>query len=113
MLIEDYRFGWIRVAGREFTHDLMILPDGRILKWWRRAGHAVASADLEEVGAAAPAVLVIGTGAYGHLQVLPEAERFLASRGVKLIARPTAQAVQEYNRLREKCRMALGVHLTC
>jgi len=110
--IEGYRFGEIIIDGEKYTHDVIIFPE-RVTSWWRKTGHAVEVADIGAVMAARPEMLIIGTGAYGAVRVSPEVETFLSSRGVKLIAAPTAEACDQYNRLREKHRLVAAVHLTC
>lgn len=60
--------------------------------------------------------LVVGTGAYGMVRIPPEMEEFLKAKGIELMAQPTAEACQTFNRIcaagrREKTVAAL--HLTC
>ncbi|MBE0466283.1 MAG: hypothetical protein IBX71_03550 [Candidatus Desulforudis sp.] len=112
MIINDYRFGQIVIDGEKYTSDVIILPE-RIVSWWRRTGHSVAAADLREVVAARPEMLVIGTGAYGAVRVPLGTEEFLVSQGIALIALPTAKACEKYNQLREKRRVVAALHLTC
>ena len=45
--IERYSFGIIVIDGKTYTDDLIILPDGKILKpWWRQQGHQLTMDDL-------------------------------------------------------------------
>lgn len=110
--IEGYRFGETVIDGKKYTSDVMIFPD-RVTSWWRKQGHAVEIEDLNAAVDTAPEIVIIGTGAYGAVRVLPEVEKFLSSRGVKLIAAPTAEACDRYNRLCAKHRLVAAVHLTC
>jgi len=110
--IEDYRFGEIVIDGRRYTSDVLILPD-RVLSWWRQTGHAVAVADLTAALKAQPEYLIIGTGAYGAVRVLPEVEDFLAQSGITLVTLLTAEACRRYNELAVKFRVVAGLHLTC
>ncbi|MGQ9512770.1 Mth938-like domain-containing protein [Thermodesulfitimonas sp.] len=112
MKIDGYRFGEIIIDGRRYTSDVLIMPD-KVLSWWRKAGHAVAVADLVEAISVQPEFLIIGTGAYGVVRVLPEVKSFLAREGVVLIAAPTAEACCRYNELAAKHRVVAGLHLTC
>lgn len=111
--IEHYRFGSITVDGQHHTRDLIILPERVIAGWWRKEGHALHPDNLSAVFEAAPEVLVVGTGAYGMVRVMEETRRALEAAGIRLIAAPTAEAVETYNRLREKARVAAALHLTC
>ncbi len=78
----------------------------------RRKGHALYPEDLDWLMPRAPTVLIIGTGAFGRLKVPVETEQWLASRGIELIALPTARAIVEYNH-RATANVACGLHLTC
>ena len=111
--IEDYQFGSITVDGERHTADLIILPDRVIAGWWRAEGHALRVEDLDDVLQAAPSTLVVGTGASGAMQVPEETRRAVEKAGIGLLASPTAQAVETYNKLRESERVAAALHLTC
>ncbi len=113
MRIESYRFGRIRVDGKEYRADLIILPDRILDSWRRREGHNLCLEDLQEVLACHPEVLVIGQGKPGLMQVPAELAEELRRRGIEVSAAPTEQAVQEYNRLSESRRTAAALHLTC
>lgn len=59
----------MEINGKPYRKDLMILPDKTILHpWWRNAGHTLSLPDIQEIIAAAPDVLVIGTGSPGMMQ---------------------------------------------
>jgi hypothetical protein len=113
-VIDDYAFGRIVIDGRTYQSDVIVYP-GRVDNgWWRVSGHELAVTDLEAVLADPPAVLVVGTGRYGRMVVLPETEQALADRGVALVAQPTAAACQTYNeRLSAGERVVAALHLTC
>lgn len=112
MKIDSYRFGEIVVDGNKYTGDVIILP-GRVLSWWRKTGHTVELADLKAVVDADPEVLVIGTGAYGAMRVLPEVNEFFSSKGITLVVLLSAAACERYNQLCQKHRVAAALHLTC
>lgn len=112
MKIDSYRFGEIVINGKRYSHDVMVFP-ACVTRWWRKTGHEVAVADLNEIIAAGPEILIIGTGAYGAVRILPETESFVASKGIKLIAVPSQQACERYNELRSKHQVAAAFHLTC
>ena len=111
--VEDYRFGKVTVDGECHTRDLIILPDRVVAGWWRKEGHALHPEDLTVVLEAAPETLVVGTGAHGMMQVTGEARRALEKAGIRLIVARTGEAVDTYNKLREKVRVAAALHLTC
>ncbi len=114
MQIEDYRFGQIVIDGQTYRSDVIIFADRVDDSWWREKGHELAVADLQEVLANAPEVLIVGTGNYGRMEVLPETEQTLAEKGVKLIAQPTEAACQSYNQqVASGRRVIAALHLTC
>jgi hypothetical protein len=114
-LIEAYSFGFIKIDGREFRKDLIILPDGSVHHpWWRRSGHRLTLADLEPVLAASPDSMVVGSGAYGRMKAAPGLEEELAGRGIEVEMLPTEQAVERFNTLVSSGAMAVAcLHLTC
>ena|SRR5437764_13063856 len=61
--ITGYRFGHVLVDDRELTRDVIVLPNRVIENWWRREGHELAWADLQDVADELPGRLVVGTGA--------------------------------------------------
>lgn len=111
--IEGYSFGKLIVDGRSQQQDLIILP-GRVLAgWWRKEGHVLHPDDLEAVFSAQPELLVVGQGASGLMQVAPETVQALDKAGIELIAQPTAEACETYNRLCGQRSVAAALHLTC
>ena len=112
-MIEDYSFGRIVIDGREYTSDVVIHPDYIDDCWWRQEGHRLQLADLEEILAASPEVLVVGTGANDLMRIAPEVEQTMAQTGVELIALSTEQACRRYNELQDQKRTIAALHLTC
>jgi uncharacterized protein YprB with RNaseH-like and TPR domain len=111
--IQSYSFGKITIDGQEYTADLIILPGKVRPNWWRKEGHNLQADDLQEVIEAQPAVLVIGTGNVGMMQVPPETLDYLAAHGIGVEVAPTAAACQRYNELAESEQVAAALHLTC
>src|SRR5262245_46200082 len=110
--IEGYRFGRVLVDGEEQTKDVIVLPDRVLSNWWRKDGHALVLADLEEVLDELPAHLIVGTGAYGQLRPDPGTVDKLRERGVEVEALPTEEAVLRYCEL-DPLNAAVALHLTC
>jgi hypothetical protein len=80
--IDDYRFGHIVIDGEEQTRDVIILPGRLVTNWWRRDGHSLVLADLDDVIDELPEHLVIGSGAYGRMHPDPAALEDLRRRGI-------------------------------
>ena len=112
--VESYGFGRIRIDGKTYHEDLIILPD-RVLESWRRArGHELRLDDLKEVLDADIDCLVIGTGYYGMVKVLDEVVEYFEKKGVEVVIKPTREACEAYNeRVDAGRRAALALHLTC
>lgn len=47
------------------------------------------------------------------MKIIPETRHALQAAGIELITRPTEEARQAYNRLRERQTVAAALHLTC
>ena len=111
--IDSYRFGHIVINGKAYTNDVIITPGGVRSNWWRKEGHEFSLFDLSDVLDPPPKRLILGTGSSGMCRVLPEVEDFCRKRGIELIARPTAEAVVEYNSLDDTGSTVAALHLTC
>ncbi len=112
-MIDSYDFGKIVIDGKHYTSDVIIYPDRVDASWWRKRGHELHPEDLKEVVEEKPTVLVVGTGKWGLMEVLPETRDFLRSKGIKLIVEETDDACKTYNRLRDSERVIAALHLTC
>jgi len=111
--VDAYRFGEIVIQGKPYRRDLILFPDRVLPNWWRQEGHRLSLDDLRAVLDDPPQVLVIGQGASARMEVPAAVRRALEARGIRVIAQPTAQAVQTYNALGERERVVAALHLTC
>ena len=115
MHIDKYSFGSIRIDGRDYTQDVILLGNEVKGPWWREAGgHVYALQDLADLVAAAPEVVVLGTGYFGRVRVLDESLTALAEAGTEIVVEKTGGAVEYYNRFVADGRdVAAALHLTC
>ena len=111
--IDSYRFGHIVIDGQAHHKDVIIFPNRVLGRWWRKEGHLLQPDDLEAVFEAKPRVLVVGQGAYGQMAVAPETKQALEAAGIELIAQPTKEACQTYNKMLEQGDVVATLHLTC
>lgn len=112
--IGAYRFGRIDVDGRAYTSDVIITPERVIDTWWRKEGHNLVTADLTDVVAARPDIVVVGTGYFGRMTVSEEARGYLEAQGVGVHVARTGQAVEIFNQLNDqRSRIVAALHLTC
>jgi hypothetical protein len=110
-------FGSIEVDGRTYEHDIVI-DGGRVRKRKKKPskahrhqfGHTPLSADEELPWGGRR--LIIGTGAYGSLPIMPEVSEEAARRGVGLAAVPTEDACRLIAGL-EKPEVHAVLHVTC
>jgi hypothetical protein len=114
MNITAYRFGTIEIDGHAYSSDVIVTPDRVLDRWWRKEGHNLAVADLDEIVAARPDIVVVGTGYFGRMAISEEAQRHLEAQGIRVHAARTPQAVKDFNQLQErKARVVAALHLTC
>jgi len=111
--IESYRSGHIVIDGQAHTLDVIILPDRVVGGWWRQEGHRLHPGDLGPVFEAAPELLVVGQGTFSRMRVTAETRQALQAADIELVALPTEEAVETYNRLRQERAVAAALHLTC
>ena len=114
--IESYRFGEIVIDGIRYTKDLKIIKGKIFGNWWRSQGHTLQLSDIMDVVAAKPGTLIVGTGAYGRMVLSPGLSEELESRGIRIEALSTEQAIKKFNELSSRNgheAVALAVHLTC
>ena len=120
-------FGYIVLAGVRYDHDVVVLPDGRVVRREKALskpeadlyGHTPLSArELEHYLRQAGDVdcIAVGTGQDGAMRVTPEAARLLEEarrRGVAVVVARTPDLVSMCSSL-ERCRRPLIiVHVTC
>jgi len=113
MNIESYDFGRISIDGRSYTEDLKIVRGRVIPGWWRKEGYNLLPEDIEDILKARPDVLVVGTGHNGIMRISKAVEERLQKAGIELVAAPTRQAVDEFNRISPTRDTAFAAHLTC
>ncbi|MCD6575450.1 hypothetical protein J7K97_07250 [Candidatus Aerophobetes bacterium] len=114
-MIEDYKFGQIRIKGKVYRSDVIIYPDGKVNdSWWRKEGHLLLPQDLEEIIIEKPDVLVVGTGNYGLMEVPASTREWVKSKGIKIIVHTTEKACSTYNQLKKTgIKVVAALHLTC
>jgi len=117
MQVRLLRFGSIEVEGREYDHDIVI-EGGRVHERKKKPskpyrdefGHTPLSAD-EKLPWGGDR-LIIGTGAYGSLPIMPQVFEEAGRRGVDLAAIPTEDACQLIASLDRRDVHAV-LHVTC
>ncbi|HUJ59962.1 MAG TPA: Mth938-like domain-containing protein [Kofleriaceae bacterium] len=115
--IASFRWGEIvDAAGRTFK-DARLYPGG-VEEWdWRRTGTrhdpGIQIADLEDLLATAPDVVILTRGVELVLQVPQATIDFACARAATVLVLPSGEAVAEYNRRIPAERVVALVHSTC
>ncbi|RLG33351.1 hypothetical protein DRN97_05235 [Methanosarcinales archaeon] len=112
-MIDSYDFGRIVVDGKAYRSDVIVFPDQVKDNWWRKEGHTLHIEDIEPVVKEEPEVLIVGTGKYGILKVLPETKEYIESKRIELIIEVTDRACKIYNALSKDRKTVAALHLTC
>lgn len=110
-------FGEIELEGERYTYDVVI--DAGVVRKRRkkpskayrgRFGHTPLSAaeDIPWGGRR----LIVGTGAYGSLPLMPEVREEAERRGVEVVAVPTEEALALVRDVRAEEVFAI-LHITC
>ncbi len=110
-------FGEIEIEGERYTNDVVI-DAGRIVKRKKKAskayrgdyGHTPLS--VEENIPWGGKRLIVGTGAYGSLPVMPEVGEEATRRGIELVTVPTEEALRLLEETKDRDARAV-LHVTC
>ena len=109
-----YSFGSLEWQGETYREDVLILPDGTVTPWPRDHKHHLKFAYLAEVVAAAPRILILGTGQSGVMEVSDKVLSKLADAGIDGRPMPTDKALKHLLELRGQGKsVAAALHLTC
>jgi hypothetical protein len=112
--IESYSFGRMVIDGRQYSKDVIIFPDGRILSpWWRRQGHVLTAGDLEELLQEAPEIIICGTGALGVMRPAPDLREYFQTQDIEFLAEKSSKAVEIFNQMAGTRKTGGCFHLTC
>jgi len=113
-MITDFSFGRIVANGQTCSNDIKMVQGALVSDWWRKSGHTVEIADVQDALDTELEILVIGMGQPGYMKITDSLRKHLAERNVKLIEEPTPKAIETYNRLyKEGRRVAGGFHVGC
>ena len=116
--IDSFNFGFIVVDEKQYSHDVIILPDGTVKE---RAGgkgrlgsHTISRSEMETLAKAAPDVILIGTGFQGMARLAHDAEFFKMEPGLDITMEPSPQVVKKFNQhIEDGEKVAALIHVTC
>ena len=111
-MIDSYSFGNIRIGGKEYTNDVIIIGS-KVISWWRQEGHFAQVPDFKDIPDSIE-IIVIGTGASGVMKVADEVVELFKKKKIRVIMEMTGTAVNTFNKLSEENKKVAGAfHLTC
>jgi len=110
-------FGEIEIDGESYDHDVVI-EAGKVSKRAKKAsksfrseyGHTPLS--VEEEIPWSGKQLIVGTGMYGSLPIMPQVHEEAKRRGIEIVALPTEGACRLLRKLKRKDIYAI-LHITC
>lgn len=117
MRFEDFSFGWIRIDGVTYEHDVVI-EGGRVRKRKKKP-----SKELQEIYGHTPLSskeeipwscrrLIVGSGMHAALPVTDELKREANRRKIELVILPTPQAIEALKN-EDLGRTNAVLHVTC
>jgi hypothetical protein len=118
MTIERTAFGSITINRKTYEHDVIIRLSGEVVKRKKKlskkyygTSHVISKDEAKFVFEKGCEQLIIGSGQMGNVNLSPEAEAYFAKSGCKVLLQPTPEAIDVFNRSRE--RKAGLFHVTC
>jgi len=116
-LITHFSWGRLEVEGGKRFKDAKLFPGGSREWDWSETGTdhvpGIRPADVEELLERGAKVVVLSKGINERLQVCSETLEMLKQRGIDFHTLQSEQAVDLYNKLREKEPVAGLFHSTC
>ena len=113
MKIDSFQFGNVRIAGKDYTNDVIIFPDRVLSPWFREEEHRPQIIEFADIVKAEPEILVIGTGYAGVMSVADQVKNYLTSKGIDVRVAKTKDAVDLYNSLLGREKVLAALHITC
>lgn len=118
MSIEGTQFGSITIDGKTYDHDVIIGLSGEVRKRHKKlskekygTSHIVSKSEAEDIFENGCSQLIIGSGQAGNVRLSPEASDYFEKRKCQVVLQPTPEAIELFNRSREK-KIGL-MHVTC
>ena len=112
-MIEEFKFGFFRIQGREYYDDIKIV-NGRVKQWGDRKRHTLKVSNLKDILESKPELIIIGSGASGLLEVPHEVMEALQQQNIKAVIQKTQQACDSFNSaIAENKKVAAIFHGTC
>jgi hypothetical protein len=109
--INSSSFGSITVDNVNYSHDIYILPSGKVEK--REYGHTFSKEQVEHLLKENPEIIVIGKGTSGYASLSREAKSLLEKKGIEIIKDVTPAIRSKFNELSKTKKVTAIIHVTC
>jgi hypothetical protein len=116
--INSFNFGFIVVDDKQYSGDIVILPDGTVKERapgkGRLGSHSIARSEIEALTKEQPDVILVGTGVQGMARLARDAEFYLMEPNLNLTLLPSPEVIKKYNQYVEDGeKVAALIHVTC
>jgi hypothetical protein len=116
--VVDHGWGYLEISGLGRLRDAKLWPGGGRAWDWAETGTdhrpGIQPADVQELLAHGPEVVVLGRGRLGQLGVCRETLSLLEQYRVAVVGKETGDALEAYNTLAAEGRRVAGLfHTTC
>lgn len=119
MKIDGTNFGGITIDGKTYEHDVLIGLSGEVSKRKKKlskkiygSSHTISRDEAEYVYEKGCEELILGTGQYDNVRLSAEAAEYFENKGCRVVAKPTPQAIDAFNRSKAGKKIGL-FHVTC
>ena len=109
--INSSSFGSITVDNVTYSHDIYILPSGKVKK--REYGHTFTKDQVDYVLKENPDVVITGKGTSGMASLSNDARSLLENKAIEIIEARTPDIKDKFNELNETKKVAAIIHVTC
>jgi hypothetical protein len=117
--IDSTAFGSITIKGEKYDHDITITINGKIKKRKKKlskavfgTSHIISLDEAKNIYQPDAKLLIVGTGQTGYVELSDEAARFLKEQNCAVQLKPTPEAIELWNKTKEKGKIGL-FHVTC
>lgn len=108
MRIDGSIYGSIIIDGMRYDHDVMILGNS-VSK--RQNASKITAAEVRGLMSSGADVIILGTGHSNMCSVEPAGAVEAQIAGIEIIAKPTAAALEEFNKLSRRKKVAAIFHV--
>lgn len=116
--VDKTSFGSITVGGEDFSHDIYITLQGKVMKRKKKlskaiygTSHRISEEEIRHVYEKGAEGIIVGSGQYGAAELSDEAVEHLQKKKCRIILCPTPEAIREWNQARGNW---IGLfHITC